>query len=175
MKISEFVKTYISGAEYEADYEFSCVWAELKEVFTARSLENLKEELNDVSFTFQSWLHLLLVRRKLNWDWTMICSGPSIAKMQDRLEWWTKRFEQENLKFHPAFWYFGSNYKKRWKVEAGLLLGELSNARATNNEDGWWDNFNYVLKELNNDVIANMQKEADRYLDVLNRLEAISK
>lgn len=116
MKISEFVKRYISGDNYEHDYSIFSVYNEVIEIFQARSLNNFLEELNDVSFTFQSWLHL----KATFIDWEMFWQERSIEKMEDRLQWWSDHFSKYNLSFHPKYWEYGSNYKKEYKVNLAL-------------------------------------------------------
>jgi hypothetical protein len=116
MKISEFVKRYVSGENYEHPYDIWGVYHEVIEVFQARSLQNLKEELNDVSFTFQAWLHL----KAPFIDWEMFWQERSIEKMEDRLQWWSDHFSKYNLSFHPKYWEYGSNYKKEYKVNLAL-------------------------------------------------------
>jgi hypothetical protein len=71
MKIKEFVNKYISP-ENKVSYPFSRVLAEVKEIFESRSLTNLKEELNDTCFVFQSWLHI-----KTNWNWVIVARKPT--------------------------------------------------------------------------------------------------
>jgi hypothetical protein len=118
VKISFFVKRYISGQNYEHGYSIWSVYNEAIEVFQAKSFENLKEELNDVSFTFQSWLHL----RAKFLDWEMFWQDRSIEKMEDRLQWWSEHFSKFNLTFHPKYWEFGSNYKKDYKVNLATTM-----------------------------------------------------
>lgn len=163
MKISEFVKKYISE-DYKKKYKFSSVYGEVKEVFEARSLTNLKEELNDVCFTLQSWLFLKLVHNNIKADWTMIWFSPSIIKMQDRLEWWTKYFDERGLTFKLHYWKGGSNYKKPHKIQKALdiaLAEQEEENRLIELFNQKFDNFYKVEKESINVIVQSMKDFTD--------------
>lgn len=113
MKIKEFCDKYVG----DRDFPIKAVLNEAVEVFSARSKQNLIEEINDVSFTFQIWLH-----KKTNMNWNMIWPQPSVDKMEDRLIEFKKIFQRYNLQFDPKYWEYGSNYKKEAKVQAALAL-----------------------------------------------------
>jgi len=111
MKISQFCNRYLG----KSDYHLRAVISECKELVTADSYKNFVEELNDVFFTSQMWLH-----RKTGLDWPMVWHGPSVKKMEDRLVVWSEIFTSVGLEFKPDYWTGGSNYKKPEKILAAI-------------------------------------------------------
>jgi hypothetical protein len=161
VKISFFVKRYVSGENYEHDYSIWSVYNEALEVFQASSFENFKEELNDVSFTFQSWLHL----RAKFLDWEMFWQNRSIKKMEDRLQWWSNHFSKYNLSFHPKYWKFGSNYKKDYKVNLGTTIAMKEQGyKAVKNTIG--SVFDIAI-DTAGDVLDSAEKKFEKAKDIL--------
>jgi hypothetical protein len=113
MQIKDFFNRYIQ----HDNYSFLSCYYELKELLSATSYDNFWEELNDVCFTFQVALY---ANTKLNFP--MFWSKPSIAKMEDRLIYWTDYFNKAGLTFKPIYWRHGSNYKKAYKLDRGIQL-----------------------------------------------------
>ena len=116
MQIKEFFDKYI---QYD-DYSFFSSYYELKELLSATSWENFWEELNDICFTFQVALYA-----NTGINFPMFWPGPAVAKMEDRIVFWTNYFDNIGLKFKPIYWRHGSNYKKQYKIDRGVALALL--------------------------------------------------
>lgn len=110
MKISEFYNRFTGH-----QIQFKAVTNELKEVLEVNSISELIDELSDVSFVFQCWLH-----QEIGLDWPMFWSKRPTIKMQDRLEKWIQIFDENGLIFHKRYWWAGSNYNREYKVKRAL-------------------------------------------------------
>ena len=98
-------------------FEFKNVMAEVKELFEARRLWEVKEEFGDVLYFSYCWLYS---RFRINLP--MIGAMGSVEKFTARLSTWEKIFENAGLNFHPKYLVAGSNYMKKEKISHALFM-----------------------------------------------------
>src|SRR5690606_24986544 len=102
-------------------FKFRSVLGEVKELFQARSLSNLKEEIGDVLYFIYCWLYS---NYRINLP--MLGAMSSVYKFKSRLIVWEVIFLIHGLEFHPRYLVNGSNYDKEYKVEKALQLARES-------------------------------------------------
>jgi hypothetical protein len=98
-------------------FKFESVLGEVKEVFEARSIDNLKEELQDVLYFWNCWLY-----SNFRINLPMFGAMGSVRKFMARLEVWNWIFYDNKLLFDPKYLVNGSNYNKPEKIEKALEL-----------------------------------------------------
>ena len=134
-KISKWIKDdneEIMGDRY---YPFSSVRSEGKELISAiKNLdkENIKEELQDLSWTGQAYLH-----QRTGLNWPTVFAAKSLDKYRDRAEVWKRIFENQGVEFNKDYLSGGSNYRKHSKIKKALANAgvELSDEDAGGIQD----------------------------------------
>jgi hypothetical protein len=96
---------------------FKNILSEIKELFEARNLDEIKEEFGDVVYFSYCWLYT-----KFGINLPMVGATSSIIKFMARLRVWEDIFNEHNLEFHPKYLVNGSNYFKYNKVLLALEL-----------------------------------------------------
>lgn len=96
-------------------FEFKSVMGEVKELFEARTLSELKDEFGDVLYFLYCWLYS---NYRINLP--MIGAMGSVRKFRARLDVWIDIFENQNLQFDLKYLVNGSNYERIEKVHLAL-------------------------------------------------------
>lgn len=98
---------------------FINILSEVKELFDARSLYEVQEEIGDVLYFTYCWLY-----SKYGINLPMIGAMGSVRKYYDRLEVWEEIFKDRELKFDRKYLVNGSNYRRLEKVTSALNLAK---------------------------------------------------
>jgi hypothetical protein len=104
---------------------FKNIISEVKELFEARNLEDVKEEFGDVLYFSYCWLYC-----KFGINLPMIGAMSSVGKFTIRLDFWEFIFKVNGFEFDPKYLINGSNYLKPEKINAALDM-------ARRDQEGW--------------------------------------
>jgi hypothetical protein len=113
MVTAKWCCTYINSG----NIIFKNILSEVKELFEARNLYEIKDEFGDVLYFTYCWLYC-----KFGINLPMLGAQASIDKYTARLRTWRFIFKVAGLAFYPKYLINGSNYMKKEKIQAALEL-----------------------------------------------------
>lgn len=99
---------------------FKNVVSELKELFEAKDLEEIKEEFGDVLYFTYCWMY-----SKFGINLPMLGAMGSVDKFNTRLIIWRQIFEMNGLKFDTKYLVNGSNYEKEHKIIDAIMMAKI--------------------------------------------------
>jgi hypothetical protein len=113
------------------DIKFKNIISEVKELFCARSLYELKDEFGDVLYFTYCWLY-----SRFEIDLPMMGAMGSVEKYTARLDVWSIIFQMNGLVFHPKYLINGSNFEKTEKIVMALDIAREEQGNLNDSKTG---------------------------------------